>query len=62
MTIVYTWFEWAAQRPSEKEEIEALKLLKHYDSIDDIIVVKHFRSEKAIELYNKIKRVRNIIK
>jgi hypothetical protein len=47
--------------PSEELQLLAVRNLKYFDHIEGRNVIKYVKSEKAKELYEKIKKVRGII-
>jgi hypothetical protein len=57
----YMCLEYISNR-SEEEEMEAVKHIKYYDLEDDAFVNVCIKSKRAKELYEKLKRMRNIIK
>lgn len=48
--------------PSEEVQIEAVKKLYYYDNYYDYFVKIRIKSDKAKELYFKLKRARDIMK
>lgn len=49
------------KNPTEVTQIEAVKNLDYYDDIEDIFVNKYIKSDKAKELYYKLKKMKVII-
>jgi hypothetical protein len=58
----FTFWPKVDKDTSENKQIEIVKELEHYDILDDIFVRGRITSEKARELYERLKKVYKVIR